>query len=405
MAFCSSCETQMKEGARFCPNCGWAAPTAPVQAEPLPKPIEEKPSEPQCKNCGTALKEGAAFCPECGTKTEAGAPPPPQVYQQPVPQTPAAVTQPQTAPSPAPAFMKMLTKRNVLIAAGVVVALIAISIFVSNSNANQTNGTPNITQTVTVPGNLRVTQTEASSVSLEWDSVGTGVSYQIYNGTENNPANSQLLGSIDGNVATITQLTAGTAYYFWVTAVKDGRESGKSPVVSARTAAAPMTYKIGDMGPAGGIVFYDKGNNSDGWRYLEAAPVSTDREPKGFYAATVFSSANDRRIGAGKENTRILMGIFNQRGDGNDTAPWICDRLEINGVSDWYQPSIEELRFMYTNLYRNGKGGFMPQKYWSSTYSIDSNTKGQVYCIDFATGQEAWSFNSDRIRVRAIRWF
>ena len=29
-------------------------------------------------------------------------------------------------------------------------------------------------------------------------------------------------------------------------------------------------YKIRDRGPAGGYVFYDKGNASDGWQYLEA---------------------------------------------------------------------------------------------------------------------------------------
>ncbi|MCL2243563.1 MAG: penicillin-binding protein activator LpoB [Treponema sp.] len=46
---------------------------------------------------------------------------------------------------------------------------------------------------------------------------------------------------------------------------------GVIPVISE----AKGTYKIGDTGLAGGIVFYDKGGYSDGWRYLEAAPASS----------------------------------------------------------------------------------------------------------------------------------
>ncbi len=30
-----------------------------------------------------------------------------------------------------------------------------------------------------------------------------------------------------------------------------------------------ISHQIGDTGPAGGIVFYDKGDDTDGWRYLE----------------------------------------------------------------------------------------------------------------------------------------
>jgi hypothetical protein len=40
--------------------------------------------------------------------------------------------------------------------------------------------------------------------------------------------------------------------------------------------AQNVSYKIGDQYPAGGIIFYDKGIFSDGWRFLEAAPDETD---------------------------------------------------------------------------------------------------------------------------------
>jgi TolB-like protein len=44
------------------------------------------------------------------------------------------------------------------------------------------------------------------------------------------------------------------------------------PAKREPTTKSGANYKIGDWGPAGGIVFYDKGRISDGWRYLEAAP-------------------------------------------------------------------------------------------------------------------------------------
>ena len=37
-------------------------------------------------------------------------------------------------------------------------------------------------------------------------------------------------------------------------------------------------YKVGDTGPAGGLIFFDKGALTNGWRYLEAAPVDEVNE-------------------------------------------------------------------------------------------------------------------------------
>jgi len=180
------------------------------------------------------------------------------------------------------------------------------------------------------------------------------------------------------------------------------RTAQASPTAS--TTPAPATpavpaYKVGETGPAGGLIFYDKGNNSGGWRYLEAAPASTDREIATFSASSEFRIARDRHLGSGKENTVLLMEILGKRGGSINTAPWVCDSLVINGFDDWYQPSIEELIILYTNTYgKDRSGGFRPVKYWSSTYNPD----GTVLVVDFYDGKEGTtSGNMDR--VRAIR--
>ena len=56
---------------------------------------------------------------------------------------------------------------------------------------------------------------------------------------------------------------------------------------------------IGATGPAGGIVFYDKNSYSDGWRYLEAAPVSTEWMNKEWGSNETLIGGTGYGIGAG----------------------------------------------------------------------------------------------------------
>ncbi|GHT91241.1 hypothetical protein FACS1894140_1440 [Spirochaetia bacterium] len=178
-----------------------------------------------------------------------------------------------------------------------------------------------------------------------------------------------------------------------------------APVQASPTLAAPVqmppAYKVGDTGPAGGIVFYVKDNNSNGWRYLEAAPAGTEQKSRGFHSAEIFRQykIDDRRLGAGRENTRKFMTFFEQEGDGINTAMWICDNLAVNGFDDWYLPSQDELLCMYTVLYKQGLGGFRTMWYLSSTATGDTNT-----AINFASGRDA-ERSGGEVAVRAVRQF
>ena len=163
-----------------------------------------------------------------------------------------------------------------------------------------------------------------------------------------------------------------------------------------------QTYRIGDTGPAGGIVFYDKGNNSDGWRYLEAAPSTTDRVDQNVFAATsLYSQVSNRSVGAGLNNTRMYIERLHRNNVAANTALHYCNNLIHNGFNDWFLPSIEELRLIYNNLRNNSNAVFLPRKYWSST--CDSG--GAALFIDFSNGQETYGDWSGTMRIRAIRRF
>jgi hypothetical protein len=166
------------------------------------------------------------------------------------------------------------------------------------------------------------------------------------------------------------------------------------------------TYRIGDTGPAGGIIFYDKGNSTGGWRYLEAAPADIDRPPFIAASETIDSSnCRERGVGWGKRNTAAIMAEAQKRGGGFGWAAQAADAYTLNGFDDWFLPSKDELHYMYGNLHMAGLGDFRNEWYWSSTVHND----GYWYDAEnFRSGtQEARHGlpNGQQCRVRPIRQF
>ena len=148
------------------------------------------------------------------------------------------------------------------------------------------------------------------------------------------------------------------------------QQSSQTPTQQENTRAP--TYRIGDTGPAGGIIFYDKGIFSNGWRYLEAAPAYYEFQAQwglwDIYLKNeeILKGKTSNDIGRGKTNTEYLVSIIKEY-DELDRAADLCTILEINRYNDWFLPSSDELNIMYTNLKQKNLGNFQDHIYWSSS--------------------------------------
>jgi TolB-like protein len=158
-------------------------------------------------------------------------------------------------------------------------------------------------------------------------------------------------------------------------------------------------YEVGDFGPAGGWIFYDKGRVSNGWRYLEAAPSDTSFTAQwGSYGRN--TGATDTAIGTGKQNTEIIVSYLRGIGE-NGRAAQLCDNLVVKGYDDWFLPSKDELNLMYTNLKAKGMGRFNNDWYWSSSEANNLS----AWFHDFSDGRQDDGSKNITNSVRAVRAF
>ena len=168
-------------------------------------------------------------------------------------------------------------------------------------------------------------------------------------------------------------------------------------------APAPIEYAIGDIGPAGGKVFYTNG----GFGGLEAAlddqdvlsswncrgtdVVGVDNIAAVFAPDGKAIAAPDVRSGAA--NTPLIAPAC------EGAAAVAADYVWPNGQTDGFLPNKEELNLLYTQ--RNVVGGFASDFYWSSSEVNSGFAWGQV----FDGGNQIDSSKELGLRVRAVRAF
>ena len=162
-----------------------------------------------------------------------------------------------------------------------------------------------------------------------------------------------------------------------------------------------MIYKVGDTGPAKGLVFFDKGDSLDGWRYLEVAPAKTEVSLQWGDVDSIVGDTSSA-LGQGKNNTSLIVTSQADIGHRIYAAKY-CEDLSLTGYDDWFLPSQDELDLLYWQLANQERGEFktLGFGYWSSSEYDETQAWGQ----GFTSGVQGKIEKTDFFLVRAIRSF
>ncbi len=185
-------------------------------------------------------------------------------------------------------------------------------------------------------------------------------------------------------------LSANTAYYVRAYAITENNISFYGNEVNF------TTLSVGQVGPGGGIVFFDKGNATGGWQYLESAVSDQSTGAEWGCHGTANTGADGTAVGTGNQNTIDIEAECPTVG----TAADICANLTLGGYSDWFLPSKSALNLMYVNHHQQGVGGFAAGIYWSST---EDGNNGVGFYFDLGSPTSIYKYHTHR--VRAVRAF
>jgi hypothetical protein len=151
------------------------------------------------------------------------------------------------------------------------------------------------------------------------------------------------------------------------------------------------TFSIGDI-YRGGIIFYIDGTGMHG---LIAA--TADLIPVKWSTTTITTFANNTSDGSA--NTTKIISIV---GAGSYAAK-LCRDYNGGGYPDWFLPARDQLNTLYTQ--RTVVGGFLDDKYWSSTEDA-LDPENQAWYQRFTTGGQFTDLKLTFLHpVRPIRAF
>jgi Protein of unknown function (DUF1566) len=202
--------------------------------------------------------------------------------------------------------------------------------------------------------------------------------------------------------SSITGLTLGNTYYARAYATNsEGTAYGNE--------VSFISIVIGDDYQGGKVAYIlqpgDPGYITGQTHGLIAAPRDLGEREWGCYGTTI-TGADGQVIGSGAQNTVDIVKVCTTVGIAADffkIAAELCYGLVLDGYTDWYLPSRDELYKLYLNS--AAIGGFADvwdrSRYWSST----EQDSIYAYYQDFYTGHRFSYDKTNTYHVRAVRSF
>lgn len=190
-----------------------------------------------------------------------------------------------------------------------------------------------------------------------------------------------------------------------------------------------FSYGLGDQGPAGGFIFLtpgSEGNNTN--LYFEVAPKKIGNQgvvvveegeakvkevekvwQKSPIRGSIYAGNNlslfleSKKVGSGKINTEEI--VEKTKEFSTETAAGYCYALTLGGKDDWFLASIDELEFIYINLYKQNLGNFENGYYWSSSEEDEFTAWTYLFGAAFFNKLTASGKSYIKNNVRCVRSF
>lgn len=207
---------------------------------------------------------------------------------------------------------------------------------------------------------------------------------------------------------------------------------------ASATCSGGTSCQVGDIGPAGGVVFYDAGSKQSWGRWLEASPASCQASGKVWRNAAANKKGSkqlpllypewktaaknrvlSKAIGMGMKNTELIWKQHKTLAAVAPTAAGYAGGLVCGGKDDWFLPSKDELDALYNvlaltdnDLTGNNSFGFTRGFYWTSSEYNNETAWTQLWVDGQQFDREKWLTGDPRkdggfnpFHVRPIRAF